>query len=991
MLTSKQKTNLLFLYEDEILSRMAADLSKIGKLQDMIPEDKMCNLRANNSSDMGLAREMWELMQTSALNETLYERVLTFLKDVDFDLHSMICLERSNNNNSFGKGLLEMLKHMDGMMKALTSLEIVICTLREVVQGFEHILNPIWNRFKDAKITETHAKKLILRTVPNITIFGYEHLLYAISKCGQEADNYVNQIYRNFANEYEYRNKTTNNPRGLYYEIGPTNAVKEVMQSAATLGINSPYARCARIGQVPRPHFRACTVGIVQETPLNLREYQKELVHDAVENRNTIICAPTGSGKTYVAAYIVRNHLLHSNSRRKVCFFVPTTTLVEQQEEVLRRFVGHFASVKGVSGITANSVPVRKTIEATDVLVVTPQIIVNLLMEKPMNGFDDVSFTPFGLSAFSLILFDEAHHTNESHPYNVLMKEYHLKKAINAYKTIPQIVGLTASLGIGGSSNHRDALQYTLQMCANLDSSSISRVRKNVDDLKKFASETREEIITVDSSDLTNLGTFKIIQQYMRDLESEMLKIPEATSFNGLRKSLTCPSSNYLHQGYENWICGLLARTIPECTDLPQKSRALVTQCLEQLRILYYTIEYLNLFSSDIALEYVRKALEKHPHIDLRLKGLLETLQGQPEHESAMLIKLRDILRTQLDNHINSRILIFAPKRDQCKLMAELISNTTPYFANYLTGQASYEEGGSNAAEQKKKVIDFKTGTVKILCVTSVAEEGLDIEACNLVIQYSNVTNEIGHVQRRGRGRKENSKSILLTSDRKVKERAQENAQREIIMTEILDDIDMKPTTWFKEKVAQKAEELASDIFLQISLQKQATVKLNEKNKSMKYRLLCRQCDAFITSSDNVAVFCGGQYATVDPGYWSRVFIHQLPVLEENKRWENMASPHVGVHHCMGQNNNRTCRMRLGRIVLFRDVHLPIISCKSVVFVEYTNELDKLNFQGRRFPLSQWKDVKSKLFLPKELTGIQLAEMQRAAEEKQLSSELKKI
>lgn len=64
----------------------------------------------------------------------------------------------------------------------------------------------------------------------------------------------------------------------------------------------------------------------------------------------------------------------------------------------------------------------------------------------------------------------------------------------------------------------------------------------------------------------------------------------------------------------------------------------------------------------------------------------METLQGQPEHESAMLIKLRDILRTQLDNHINSRILIFAPKRDQCKLMAELISNTTPYFANYLTG-----------------------------------------------------------------------------------------------------------------------------------------------------------------------------------------------------------------------------------------------------------------------------------------------------------------
>ncbi|KAI1716005.1 DEAD/DEAH box helicase domain-containing protein [Ditylenchus destructor] len=986
MLTLTQKSNLLCLYEDEILSRMAADLSNIGNLQDMISQDTMRNLRANYNNDTELAQKMWESMNASALNATIYERVLMFLKDVDYDLHSMICLERSNNNNGFGKGFREVLNHTVGIMNAITSLEIVTSTLQQVVQGFEHILTPIWNRFKAAEITETHAKKLILRTVPNVTMLGYEHLLYAISKCGQDADNYVNRIYRNFANEYEYRNKTVNNPRGLYYEIGPNDSVKDVMRSAATLGLNSPYARCAQIGLVPRPHFRACTVGIVQETPLNLREYQKELVHDAVENRNTIICAPTGSGKTIVAAYIVRNHLLHSDSRRKVCFIVPTTTLVEQQEEVLRRYVGHFASVKGVSGITDNSVPIRQTIEDTDVLVVTPQIIVNL-MEKPLNGFEDDLSKPFGLSAFSLILFDEAHHTNESHPYNVLMKEYHLKKAINAYNTIPQIVGLTASLGIGGASNREDALQYTLQMCANLDSSSISRVRKNMDDLKNFASETVEKIITVNASDLTNLEAFKIIQNYMRDLENEILKIPEATSCDVLRKSLTCSSTDYLHQSYLTWICELL-KTIQESTDVSETSRILITQCLKQLRVLYYTIEYVNLFSLEAALEYIREALEKHRHLDQRLKGLLETLKGQPEHESAMLIKLKEILRDQLGTDIDSRILIFLPRREQCKDMAELIPKTTSYSASYLTGQVSGEEGGSNPAEQKKKIDDFKTGAIKILCVTSVAEEGLDIRACNLVIQYSDVTNEIGHVQRRGRGRAENAKSILLASDRKVKERAEENAQRETIMTQILDDIDTKPMTWFNEKVAQTAEELVSDIFLQISLQRRATAKLNEKHDSMKYRLLCSNCGAFVTSSDNVAVFSsGGQYASVDPEYWSRVRPRKLKDGERDKRLENMPSPHVGVHRCKGQANG-TCKMILGRIVLHYDVHLPLIACKSVVFVEDTNEP---NFQGRRFSKRKWKDVKSKLFQPKALTRLQLLEMQKAAAEKQELSELRKI
>ena len=44
----------------------------------------------------------------------------------------------------------------------------------------------------------------------------------------------------------------------------------------------------------------------------------------------------------------------------------------------------------------------------------------------------------------------------------------------------------------------------------------------------------------------------------------------------------------------------------------------------------------------------------------------------------------------------------------------------------------------------------FKTGGHKIIIATSVVEEGIDIQTCNLVIKYDHVTNEIAMVQGRG-------------------------------------------------------------------------------------------------------------------------------------------------------------------------------------------------------------------------------------------------
>ena len=58
---------------------------------------------------------------------------------------------------------------------------------------------------------------------------------------------------------------------------------------------------------------------------------------------------------------------------------------------------------------------------------------------------------------------------------------------------------------------------------------------------------------------------------------------------------------------------------------------------------------------------------------------------------------------------------------------------------------------GMTKHEQKDVLEYFKDGQHKLIVATSVAEEGLDITKCNLVIRYEHVTNEIVRTQSRGK------------------------------------------------------------------------------------------------------------------------------------------------------------------------------------------------------------------------------------------------
>lgn len=90
--------------------------------------------------------------------------------------------------------------------------------------------------------------------------------------------------------------------------------------------------------------------------------------------------------------------------------------------------------------------------------------------------------------------------------------------------------------------------------------------------------------------------------------------------------------------------------------------------------------------------------------------------------------------------------------------------NSTPHNSQMARPRCSLLESRANNydRQQQSALGDLASGEKNLLICTSVAEEGIDIAACNLVICFEPPPNLKSFVQRRGRARMSKSKYILF-------------------------------------------------------------------------------------------------------------------------------------------------------------------------------------------------------------------------------------
>ncbi|KAK3096834.1 hypothetical protein FSP39_003792 [Pinctada imbricata] len=214
---------------------------------------------------------------------------------------------------------------------------------------------------------------------------------------------------------------------------------------------------------------------------LEMRNYQLELSSLALKGQNTIIHAATGTGKTMVAFYIIKRHL-EKNPSGKVAVLAEQNFLVEQHFKALKDLLPELEKKSILlSGTKENSPDLQLMINEKSIFILTPALI-----ENTIKSLGDPSF----ICKFTLMFFDECHHTHKQDTYKRLMNEYLLLK--EQRKKLPQIVGLTATLGTNRANSLDKAVDHVITIMANLDCAKISTVEENMEEYNKYRSDYSE-------------------------------------------------------------------------------------------------------------------------------------------------------------------------------------------------------------------------------------------------------------------------------------------------------------------------------------------------------------------------------------------------------------------------------------------------------------------------------------------------------------------
>ena len=487
---------------------------------------------------------------------------------------------------------------------------------------------------------------------------------------------------------------------------------------------------------------------------LEFRQYQLAIANKCV-NKNSLVVLPTGLGKTIIAVLIAAKILEISPPNSKIIIMAPTRPLINQHYDTFLEFLTIPESQFCV--LTGKISPELRPSHFADhqILFFTPQTLRNDIVSKK-----------YSLDKVCLMIFDEAHHASGDYAYTLLSDEYVEQNPDGT------ILALTASPGASkGKIN---------ELCKNLyiPSNNIHiRVRKD-SDVKQYIKPMDIYKIGVN---LTSL--MEDVRKILHNLLEERLQYLSRMGFINIK-------SIPLHQKIiRKDLLELNRKLVSIISGEREKTGAYKALSINaQGLILFHMLELVEQQGLDVLLKYLdklRKDARKRNSSkanrilasDSRIRRMHLELQKRDDFEPNTLIHpkfliLKNILLDELNKKSDSRILVFVKLRASVKNIADRFKSILVIKAVRFVGQAtkSKEDKGLSQTEQLEILKKFKKGEYNVLVSTNVAEEGLDIAECDLVVFYDIVASEIRLIQRKGRTARHREGRVIILYCRNTKD-----------------------------------------------------------------------------------------------------------------------------------------------------------------------------------------------------------------------------
>ncbi|GAA0158861.1 hypothetical protein LIER_15782 [Lithospermum erythrorhizon] len=476
------------------------------------------------------------------------------------------------------------------------------------------------------------------------------------------------------------------------------------------------------------------------------RNYQLDALEKALKE-NTIVFLDTGSGKTMIAIMLLRSyaHTIRKPSPSFAVFLVPTVVLVSQQAKAITMHtdlkVGMYWGEMGVDFWDAATW--KKQQDDYEVLVMTPIILLNALRHRFLN-LDDIK----------VMIYDECHNARGKHPYARLMTEFY-HPAASKNSPLPRVFGMTASPIKSKGSKSEESYWKEIHELENLMNSKVYTCQSDTV-LAEYITFATPKVKTYK----TGAVPFAILENLERDLkklkEEHMCSIDECdfplSVVESARKRISRLHSDLLHcvdmlgiwaalKAAESIISETTSTSMWEQLDESSESAA-KRFCLAAARVLSACLPPDALWSTRESKEAKLNAGYLTPKVFCLFDSL---------HEYRDSKDLRCIVFVE---RILTAIVLRTLLLDE---FSKLYRWTTEHLAGHHPGMPLQSK-----KRQNKIVERFRQGTVNIIVATSILEEGLDVQSCNLVVRFDLPATICSFIQSRGRARMQNSDFIIM-------------------------------------------------------------------------------------------------------------------------------------------------------------------------------------------------------------------------------------